>query len=756
MTIQTSDVGKLPAPLTTFVGRRHDLAEVRDRLGTTRLLTLTGAGGVGKTRLALEVAASAEFADGVWLVDLAPVRDPSLAANVTAAALGMPDLGTGPVVDQLAAFLTHRRALIVLDNCEHLVDACADLAHALLSACPALRILATSRRALGIYGERVFGVPPLAPDDAVELLRDRATAVSPEFQVTGGNRAQVRRLCEDLDGLPLAIELAASRLRTLTVDEAVNRLENRFGLLTSGSRVARPHQRTLRALIDWSHELCTPDERLLWHRLSVFAGDFALDAAEAVCAGDGIGRDEVLDLLDRLVVQSVVLPCERDGLPRYRLLATIRQYGRERLAESGQEQWTLRRHHDFYLTLAERVADGWYGPGQEEALARLRAEHANLLAALAYDDDPQETLALAAALRFHWCAGGFLAEGRRQFDRALAAAPEPSPARSRALCAASWVALLQGDHGAAERWLAEAGELGEQQDDRVLCAHVVGLRGSLAAFQGRFVEAVPLFERAVAAHTAADDEASAVFELFQLAAVQMDLANPRGAETARRAVALAEAHGECWARAHAMWALSCDAWRQGEREEALALIRAALEIERGFNEPLSAALMLEVLAWIIASYGEYERAGRLLGSARRLWRDVGTELSAFGPPHSEDHTRCAQSVVRALGPEAYEKALAEGGRHSGPAEAIAYALRNESEPTARHPSPVAAASPLTPREQEVAALVARGMSNRQIASVLGRSPRTVHGHIENILAKLGFGCRAQIASWSTANQAATP
>ncbi|UUU19099.1 ATP-binding protein [Streptomyces sp. DSM 40750] len=758
VTTQTSDVGKLPAPLTTFVGRRHDLAEVRDRLGTTRLLTLTGAGGVGKTRLALEVAAAsaAEFADGVWLVDLAPVRDPSLVASVTATALGMPDLGTGLVIDQLAAFLTPRRALIVLDNCEHLVDACADLAHALLTACPALRILATSRRALGIYGERVFAVPPLAPDDAVELLRDRATAVRPEFQVTDGNRAQVRRLCDDLDGLPLAIELAASRLRTLTVDEAVNRLENRFGLLTGGSRVARPHQRTLRALIDWSHELCTPDERLLWHRLSVFAGDFCLDAAEAVCAGDGIGGDEVLDLLDRLVVQSIVVPTEREGLPRYRLLETIRQYGRDRIAESGQERQTLQRHHNFYLALAERVADGWYGPGQEEALARLRAEHANLLAALAYDYDPQATLALTAALRFHWCAGGFLAEGRRQLDRALAAAPEPSQARSRALCAASWVALLQSDHGAADRWLAEAGELGAQQDDRVVRAHVLGLRGSLAAFQGRLAEAVPLFERAVAAHTTAGDEASVVFELFQLAAVQMDLGNPSGAETARHAVALAEAHGERWARAHAMWTLSCHAWRHGDREEALALIRAALEIERGFNEPLSAALMLETLAWIIASCGEYERAGRLLGSAGKLWRDVGADLSAFGPPHGEDHTQCAQSVVRALGPQAYEKALAEGGRHSGPDEAIAYALRNESEPTGRPPSLVPGPSPLTPREWEVAALVAEGMSNRQIASALARSPRTVHGHIENILAKLGFSCRAQIASWWTANQAATP
>lgn len=199
-----------------------------------------------------------------------PLRDPVSVANATAAALGLPDLGSRPVAAQLAAFLSRREVLIVLDNCEHLVDACAELAHALLSACPGLRMLTTSRRALGIYGEHVFPVPPLPPDDAVELLRDRAVALRPDFEVTDGNRAQVRRLCDDLDGLPLAVELAAARLRTLTLDEAVNRLEDRFGLLASGSRTARPHQRTLRGLIDWSHELCTPVERLLWHR-SVFA-----------------------------------------------------------------------------------------------------------------------------------------------------------------------------------------------------------------------------------------------------------------------------------------------------------------------------------------------------------------------------------------------------------------------------------------------------------------------------------------------------
>ncbi|MDX3629138.1 LuxR C-terminal-related transcriptional regulator [Streptomyces europaeiscabiei] len=764
MTIRTTAVGNLPAALTTFVGRYRDLAEVRRRLGTTRLLTLTGAGGVGKTRLALQVAAASttDFADGVWLVDLAPLRDPSLTANTVAAALGVPDLGTRPVVDQLAAFLTHRSPLIVLDNCEHLIDACAELAHALLSASCGMRILTTSRRALGIHGEHVFVVPPLTPDDAVELLRDRTIAVRPEFRVTESNRAQVLRLCEDLDGLPLAIELTASRLRTLTVDEAVNRLEDRFGLLTSGCRVARPHQRTLRALIDWSHELCTPAERLLWNRLSVFADDFCLDAAEDVCAGDGIGRDEVLDLLDRLVVQSVVqsvvLPCGREGLPRYRLLATIRQYGRERLAESGEEQRTLRRHRDFYLALAERLADGWYGPGQQESLTLLRAEHANLRSALAQGGDPQATLALAAALRFHWCEGGFLGEGRRWLDHALTAAPEPSPARARGLWVAAWVAVLQHDHAAAYRLLDEAAELGERMADRVVSAHVQNLRGTLALFSGRLVEAVSLLEEAVVAHRRTNEEIGAVYTLILMATAQAHLGDPGTTETCRQALALAEAHDERLARAHAQWTLGYDAWVRRDLAEAAVMIRAALENEQGFNDYIRVALMLEQLAWVTTASGDHQRAGRLLGAARVLWRDIDTSISTFGPHMVDQHAECEEEIVRVLGPAAYEDALVQGGRHRGPAEAIAYALRAEAEPTAPAPAAatVPAPSPLTPREREVAALIAEGMSNRQIASALGRSPRTVHGHVENILAKLAFGSRARIASWWTANQGPTP
>ncbi|MGW1786125.1 ATP-binding protein [Streptomyces sp. NPDC002143] len=759
MTSVTAATGNLPAAFTSFVGRRREIAQIRRLLGTARLVTLTGVGGVGKTRLALEAAAGSRkaFEDGAWLVDLAPVQDPSTLASVTATALGVPDIGTRPVLDQLASHLAGRRALIVMDNCEHVFDACAELVHALLAAAAELHILATSRRTLGMAGEHVFTVAPLSvSDEAVELLRDRAAAVRPEFEVTEANRAVVSRVCADLDGLPLAIELAASRLRTLTVEQVADRLEDRFALLTGGSRTVRPQQRTLRALIDWSFGLCTPAERLLWMRLSIFVGGFCLEAAEEVCSGEEVGRHQVLDLLDRLVAQSVVLATERDGQSRYTLLETIREYGRQRLSHSGEEQLVLQRHADFYLALATRIADGWYGPGQEEALSRLRAEHGNLLAALGCGADPQATLALAAALRFHWCAGGFLGEGRRQLDRALEVAPEPTPARAGALWVAGWVALRQGDLEAADQRLDEAGKLGEQLDDPVVCAYVQGFRGSSVLFRGRLEEAASLLKGAVAAHSALGERTGAGFALIQLAVVEARLGDPSAAEANRQVVAAAEAHGERWIRAQALLELSLGAWlRYGDREAAMAQAWAVLEIQRGFNDYFGVALMLELLAWIAASDGDHQRAAGLLGAVRGLRRDTGIAIAAFVPLAAEHHTRCEEAAVRALGPDAYDEALAEGSRHDSPGQAIAYALDTNSGTGTEPATPATTANPLTRREREVAALVAEGMSNRQIAAKLVLSRRTVDGHIDNIRVKLGFTARARIAVWWTA-QASTP
>ncbi|MFF4799946.1 response regulator [Streptomyces sp. NPDC001351] len=676
MTKVIAECGSLPAAITSFVGRRQETAEIRRLLCLRRLVTLTGMGGVGKTRLALEVAASSReaFADGVWLVDLAPVTDPAAVAATAAGALRVPDLGALPFLDQLAGYLAGRRALLVLDNCEHLVDACAELAGTLLSAAPELRILATSRHTLGVTGEHVFALAPLAPDDAVELLRDRAVAVWERSHEDEAGDAALARLCADLDGLPLAIELAASRLRTLTVGQLTDRLENRFALLTGGSRTAPAHQRTLRGMIDWSYELCAPAERLLWNRLTVFAGGFSLEAAEAVCSGEGIAEAEVLDLLDRLVAQSVVLTCEASGRRRYRLLASIREYGRERLADSGEQDALRRRHRDFYLALAHRIDRNWYGPGQEENLARLRVEHPNLLAALDYEGDPRSRLALVAALRWHWCVGGFLSEGRRQFERVLAAAPEPGPERARALLVAVWAAQTQGDLATADRWLEEADALGEWLGDPWVRIQASGLRGVSAQNQGRPRDSICRYEEALAAMTALGDECEAASWRLALAFSQAHFGDPRAAQTGARFTAAARASGDRWGRALVLMALGHDAWARGDRETTETLVRSALEGMRGFNDYAMVGRMLELLAWATAAGGAHERAARLLGLADALWHDAGSSICAFGPQMAEWHARCEQAAIAALGEASYRQAFAEGGKHRTRAQAVDFAL----------------------------------------------------------------------------------
>ncbi|MFC5661673.1 ATP-binding protein [Kitasatospora misakiensis] len=677
-------LGNLPAPFTGFVGRRQEIDEIRRLLDTRRLVTLTGMGGVGKTRLALEVSTAARtaFPDGVWLVDLAPVSGPSAVAAVASSALRVPDLGALPALDRLAAYLADRRTLLVLDNCEHLIDSCAELATTLLAAAPGLRILATSRHTLDVPGEQVFPLAPLPEDEAVELLRDRATAVRPDFRVDAADEADeadrpgIARLCAELDGLPLAIELAASRLRTLTVGQLTDRLENRFALLTGGSRTGPAHHRTLRGVIDWSHELCTPAERLLWDRLTVFAGGFSLEAAEAVCSGDGIAEAEVLDLLDRLVAQSVVLVLayEHDALPRYRLLATIREYGRERLAESGEQDELRRRHRDFFLALAREIDRTWYGPGQAEKLARLRAEHTNLLAALDHDGDPRPRFALVGALCWHWCTGGFLSEGRRQFERALAASAEPSHERARALLSAVWVAQTQGDLETADRWLDEADALGESLDDPWVRNQASGLRGVSAHYRGRPDESICRYERSRTTAAALGDEREATSWLVALAGVQAYAGDPRAAETGGRVVTAAEASGERWGRAQVQLALGHHAWDRGDRKRTESLVRAALENMRGFRDHAMLARMLELLAWAAADGGSHQRAARLLGAADVLWRDAGSSIAAFGPQPAEQHTRCERTLVDALGEAAYAKAFTQGGAHSTPCQAVGFAL----------------------------------------------------------------------------------
>ncbi|HKS98365.1 MAG TPA: NB-ARC domain-containing protein, partial [Rugosimonospora sp.] len=666
--------GSLPIAVTSFVGRRREIADVRRRLSESRLVTLTGVGGVGKTRLAVEVAEQSRRAFGgrVWMVDLSAVADGARVPQAAVSALGLVDRSTLPPVEKLVDHLSGADTLILLDNCEHLPEACAQLVAELLHRTGRVRVLATSRQPLGITGEYLFPVPPLSvPDpqrvpnaaalgqyEAVQLLLDRAAALRPGFGITETNRIAAARLCAQLDGLPLAIELAATRLRSLSLVQLVDRLGGRFALLTVGSRDAQPRQQTLRALIDWSYSLCSPEERRLWARLSVFAGPFDLAAAEGVC-GEGALSGSVLDLLDRLVAQSIAISeSEGDGL-RFRLLETIRQYGRERLVELGEQDVLRLRHRDFYLARAQRTCAAWCGPGQQADLEQLRADHGNLRAALDLaltdPDSAGPALALTAALRNHWCVDGYLGEGRRWLDRALELPGQVPAARATALWVAAWVCLLQGDAEVACARLDECDALAARLGDTEAAGFARSLRGTATLFAGRLDEAIADFDAALAVFRAGGYPVGELWALFQLG---ISLAHAgdgaRADEVCRESLALCEAHGERLCRSYTLWVLGFNTWRHGDPAVAAAVTRQGLEVQRGFRDPIGAALMIELLAWIAASRADFPAAAGLLGAAGAVWADIGTTLHAFGPPLDNHQAACERQLRAALGDRGFQ------------------------------------------------------------------------------------------------------
>src|SRR5215207_2916670 len=456
----------LPVARTSFVGREREVVEVKRELAMTRLLTLTGAGGSGKTRLALEVAKDllGTYPDGAWLIELAALSEEVLVPQAVAAALGMREQPGRPLTDTLVDALRENKMLLVLDNCEHLIDAVAQLAETLLGSCPGLRVLATSREAFSIVGESVWQVPSLSvPDsrhpstveymagfESVRLFVERARRRASAFVLTPRNVRAVVEICWRLDGIPLAIELAAARARVLSVEQIAERLDDCFRLLTVGSRTALLRHRTLRATIDWSYELLSEDERRLFRRLAVFAGGFTLEMAEAICSGENLKEDEVLDLLSHLVEKSLVVVQELSGEMRYRLLETVRQYGWEKLEESGEVDPIRRRHANFFLALAQeiepRIEPKIHNADRHMWLERLEIEHGNLRAALrwAVDMGKAETgLRLASALFWFWHMRGYLKEGRSWFDRALAEVPERTAVRAEALYHTGYLAFIQ-------------------------------------------------------------------------------------------------------------------------------------------------------------------------------------------------------------------------------------------------------------------------------------------------------------------------
>jgi len=688
----------LPIQLTSFVGREHDLAEVKRLLSTTRLLTLTGSGGCGKSRLSLQAAAEmlAVFSDGTWLIELASLANPALVPQTVAVTLGMREEAGRSFLATLADGLRPKKALLVLDNCEHLVEACAQLVQALLQTCPNLHIVATSREELGVPGEVLFRVPSLStPDphlslsvevvrqyDAVRLFVERATTAWPGFMLTGDNALAVALVCYRLDGIPLAIELAAARLKVLKVEQIAGRLDDRFHLLTGGSRTALPHHQTLQAMIDWSYDLLSGPERALLRRLSVFAGGWTLEAAEAVCGGDEVEAAEVLDLLVQLVNKSlVVAERERGREARYRLLETIRQYAREKLAESGEEEKLRERHRDWFSALAERAEPELRG-GRDPIswLNRLEAEHDNLRTALEWSLKAEQTEAgarLAVALWPFWQTRGYYQEGRDWLEAGLARRGRlPKALLAQMLRTASW--MLQEplhDLDSAKAYAEESVILYRELGDKANLAWAIRVLGYTIQQRGNFDRATELFGESLAlsreigdkwglAQSLVDSGWAAVFRSDYTAAISL----------LEESLTLERELEDVYGIAHSAYILGFARLFHGEADEAARLFRGSLTVSHQLNDKWFISGCLTGLAGVASALREPVRAARLWGVSNNLDETVG----AVNPPYWGRFIvgPILASIRSQLDEAAFAAAYAEG-RALTMEQAIEYALATD-------------------------------------------------------------------------------
>ncbi|REH38012.1 non-specific serine/threonine protein kinase [Kutzneria buriramensis] len=767
--------GNLPSDVTTFVGRRRESTMAKRVLRRTRLLTLTGMAGVGKTRLAVRVATQLRdaFPDGVWLVELAAVSDDTLLAESLADVLGVRDLQGHRccAMAMLSDYLADKKLLLLLDNCEHLLASCAALTSRLLTAARGLRILATSRQPLSVTGEHLLEVPPMSvPEldpgqplspraidrhEAVRLFAERAATARPGFVVDATNRDTVARICRRLDGIPLAIELAALRVRALPVGQILAGLDDYLEFLAKGSRVAVPQLQTLRAAIDWSYALCSPLEQQLWARASVFAGGFDLDAAEAVCSGDPIVREDVFELVAALVDKSILTRADYDAPARYRMLEAIRQHGREQLVASSQQAVLRARHRDHYHHLAIRAERAWLGPHEVAWFARLRHEHPNLRAALEFclteRDQARLGLEITAALLHYWVRSCCLEEGRRWLRRALELDRQPSRQRAKALWVSGWLTLQHADMTTALSLLKQADVLARQLGDEPALAYTTLCLGTAAFFQSDLHRAVALLEDALAHHHALAHPAGAWLALGYLALTTAVLGQPDiSVGFSRERLALCDSRGASASRIYPLWGLGLGEWLSGGRQLAGRLIRETIETARDFGDEWAVAHCLETLAWIAGTDGLHMRAARLLGAAHAVWRSTGTPPS--GPRYLTSwHDQCEQRARITLGDKQFGAAFRQGTRF-GIDHAVDYAL---VEPVGTTTTVAHAVIPyhrpalLTRRERQVAELRSKGLSTEDIAATLLIAPHAAEGHLHRILIKLGLTDRAQLAAWIT-------
>jgi predicted ATPase/DNA-binding CsgD family transcriptional regulator len=778
---------QLPAEVTGFVGRKAELARLSGLLATARLVTITGPAGVGKTRVGLRAAARAasRYPDGVWFVELSSLPDPALLASAVAHSLSLDERDDA---GQFAAVLDHlrtRRVLLLLDTCEHVIDACAAFAEAVLREAPGVTLLATSRQPLDVPGEHAFPVSPLpVPDqdaaagplagtdlagmgDAIELFAQRAAAAVPSFRLTVGNRPDVIRLCRRLDGIPLAIELAAVRLRALPLPELSERLENRFKVLTGGRRGVVPRHQTLRTAIEWSYDLCTPSERALWARLSVFAGTFDVAAAEEICAGPGVTRSEIVETLIGLTDKSVVL---REG-PRYRLLHTLREFGAGQLAADGQEAEYRQRHLSRYLALARDFRDHLLDDDQLARIHRLRREHADIGAALERALGSQagpfgergcggngsegnrlerDGAELVTALFAYWVIAGQLQQGRYWLDRILDRFPRMSAERAEALVIRGYLGGFCGD----------IREAANDTSEGILLARHLGVapaeaRGYLflnmvQTFAGWHAEAAAAGAEAERQLKKLDDRTGLALLDVHMAHLYQLTGHPHEAiKRCQQGLRHVGDSHELWLHGY-LYTVGALAYFQQPGKEARCADAAAkgLRAMHELRDVIGTAYALEVLAWLAAGAGRFERAAWLAGAADPLWERAGKRLSGTAILE-ELHDRAVAAARDGLSEERFSTLRAQGAAH--PLDEVVAAAVSDGDELCTAGIAATAGNAgqrgLTNREQEIAALVASGLSNREIAAKLVISKRTVDAHVEHIFSKLGMSSRVQLTAW---------
>ncbi len=746
----------LPPQFTTFVGRERAITAAGVHLQSTRLLTMTGPGGVGKTRLALQVAAGQldRFDDGAWFVPLDSVASPEMIAQAVATALApLAEVRAAPqesVTSALTRAFSGRRFLMILDNCEHLVDECARFVRELLSACPRVSLLCTSREPLGIGGELVMEVDPLGDEEAFRLFADRAEQTVPEFKVNAENSPAVAEICARLDGIPLAIELAAARVRVLPPKALADRLEDRFRLLTNRDRLAIPRHKTLRAVVEWSYNLLSEPERALWRRLSVFAGGFSLPAAEATCQGDLIGEGDVLPLLSLLADKSII-KVERTGESvRYHMLETLHAFGVEQLQAAGEEAAARRRHLAWYTGLAADYRPRMMGSESTALYNRLLEELGNLLGALEWakaDPDSGEAgLTLARDLVIFWGRWN-PNEGPRHLSELLALPhlQEPTSTRMHALNALAAMSLDVGRLPEAQAHWEEALAIARSTgSERGVVACMLNL-GHVAMNVGDYDRAMDLFTEGLEVLGRLDLPQIEAGCLNNLATLHSLLGRPAEAAVLfDRALAVHAKLDWPAGRSFVLAGAGLNRMRLGQPEEARRLFAESLSLLIQLQFPDISVNPIEWAAHWLGDAGRSEEAARLLGSvAAARSKSIGPR-----PPYTQPaYDSLTAHLRQRLGESAFGALLNEGE-----SMALEEALARAAELLAE-PAPAAAPLPagLTAREIEVAHLVAQGLSDREVAAQLNLSRFTVNNHLRSIYGKLEISSRAALVTWAFQN-----